>query len=329
MIDLAIVGLGRWGLTLVESVQDKSDRVRFTHVVSRSPERVGAVANRLGLALLPDLAAALDDPRIDGIVLATPHSLHAQQIVACAEAGKPVFVEKPFTLTFADAERAVAAASAAGIVCAVGHNRRFLPAIIELAAAVRDGRLGRILFAEANYSGNVAGKYAADLWRVAPGESPAGGMAGAGIHMLDTIVQLLGPIKHVTAYSSRQVLDVPMDDTTTAILVSQSGAAASLVTLMATAADFRLKLFGTAGSAELRDPETLVFTPVHGEAETRTFATVDTARAELEAYADAIAGHAAYPVPLNEVLWGIAAFESVSRSVVEGGTVAAPVEVAA
>ena len=271
MIDLAIVGLGRWGLTLVESVHNKSDKVRFTQVVTRSPDRVSAVADRLDLTLLPDLAAALGNPRINGIVLAAPHSLHAQQIVACARARKPVFVEKPFTLTFADAKQAIAAASEAEIVCAAGHNRRFLPAMLDLAAVVSDGRLGRILFVESNFSGNVAGKYTPDLWRVAPGESPAGGMAGAGIHMLDAIVQLLGPIVQVAAYSSRQVLDVPMDDTTTAILVSQSGAAASLVTLMATTPDFRLKIFGTTGSAELRDPETMVLTSADGDRATRPF----------------------------------------------------------
>ena len=329
MIDLAIVGLGRWGLTLVESVQNKSDKVRFTQVVTRSPDRVSAVADRLDLSLLPDLAAALGNPRIDGIVLATPHSLHAQQIVACARARKPVFVEKPFTLTFADAKQAIAAASEAEIVCAAGHNRRFLPAMLDLAAVVSDGRLGRILFVESNFSGNVAGKYTPDLWRVAPGESPAGGMAGAGIHMLDAIVQLLGPIVQVAAYSSRQVLDVPMDDTTTAILVSQSGAAASLVTLMATTPDFRLKIFGTTGSAELRNPETMVLTSADGDRAMRSFAQVDTVRAELEAYANAIAGQADYPVSLDEVLWGIAAFEGVSRSIAEGRTVTVSPEVAA
>ncbi len=329
MIDLAIVGMGRWGLTLVESVQNKSDKVRFTHVVTRSPDRVAAVADGLDLALLPDLAAALGDPRIDGIVLATPHSLHAQQIVACAQAVKPVFVEKPFTLTFADAKRAVAAASEAGIVCAVGHNRRFLPAMAELAAISRNGKLGRILFVESNFSGNVAGKYTPDLWRVAPGESPAGGMAGAGIHLLDAIVQLLGPMAQATAYSSRQVLDVPMDDTTAAILVSRSGAAVSLVTLMATAPDFRLKVFGTTGNAELRDPETMVLTSAEGDHETRAFAPVDTVRLELEAYADAIAGQATYPVPLDEVLWGIAAFEGIGQSVAEGRTVTVPTEIVA
>lgn len=329
MINLAIVGLGRWGSTLVESVQGKSDRIRFAHVVTRSPDRVSAAAERFGLTPLPDLAAALDDPHTDGIVLATPHSLHADQVIACAGAAKPVFVEKPFTLKFADAMRAVDAVSAAGIVCAVGHNRRFLPATIELAAMARDGRLGQIVFVEGNFSGNVAGKYAPDLWRVAPGESPAGGMAGAGIHVLDTIVQLLGPIAHVTATSSRQVLDVPMDDTTVATLVSRAGAAASLVTLMATAPDYRLKVFGTSGSAEVRGPETLVLTSLSGKSETKTFAPVDTVRAELEAFADAITGRAAYPVPLHEVLWGIAAFEAVGRSVEQGSTVATPMDAAA
>jgi predicted dehydrogenase len=105
--------------------------------------------------------------------------------------------------------------------------------------------------------------------------------------------------------------------------------ASSLVTLMATTPDFRLKIFGTTGSAELRDPETMVLTSADGDRETRSFAPVDMVQAELEAYADAIAGQAIYPVPIDEVLWGIAAFEGVSRSITEGRTVTAPPEIVA
>ena len=98
---------------------------------------------------------------------------------------------------------------------------------------------------------------------------------------------------------------------------------------MATTPDFRLKIFGTTGSAELRDPETMVLTSADGDRETRSFAPVDMVQAELEAYADAIAGQAIYPVPIDEVLWGIAAFEGVSRSITEGRTVTAPPEIVA
>ncbi len=322
MIKLAIAGMGRWGQTLVESVQGKSGRVKFTHVVSRSPVQVQPRADRFGLAILADLDSALAARDIDGVVLATPHSLHADQVVACAQAGKPVFVEKPFTLTVADAERALVAVSAAGTVCAAGHNRRFLPATAVLANSIEAGRLGKITFVECNYSGNVAGRYHEGMWRVAPSESPAGGLAGAGIHLIDLIVHLLGPVAKVTAISSRQVLDVPIDDTTAALLMLRMGTRASLVMLMASAPDFRLKFFGTRGNVELPDPNTLRFTSLDGETESRSFDPVDTERAELEAFASAISGVSTFPVSHEEILWGIAAFEGICRSVNERRPVA-------
>src|SRR5262249_103347 len=116
MINAAIVGLGWWGKTLVESVQASSDSLRFVAGATRtvSPE-AEAFAAEHELRLLVSLEALLDDPAVDAVVLATPHSLHAQQVIAAAEAGKHVFCEKPFTLTKADAEAAVAATRRSGV----------------------------------------------------------------------------------------------------------------------------------------------------------------------------------------------------------------------
>jgi predicted dehydrogenase len=94
MITLAVVGLGRWGKVLVDSVQGRSDVVRFGAAVVRDPAKAAADAQARGLALHAELDAALRDPSLDGIVLATPHSQHAGQIEACAAAAKPVLVEK-------------------------------------------------------------------------------------------------------------------------------------------------------------------------------------------------------------------------------------------
>src|SRR5687767_14025424 len=99
MINAAIVGLGRWGQNLVNSVQGKSEKIRFTTGVLRHPENAREYAKQQGLKLQSDFAKVLADPAIDAIVLATPHTIHADQVVAAAKAGKPVFSEKPFTLT--------------------------------------------------------------------------------------------------------------------------------------------------------------------------------------------------------------------------------------
>ena len=88
MIDAAIVGLGRWGKTLVEAVRGKSDRLRFTRAVSRTPDRLRDEADRYRLVLVGGLEAVLADPGIDAVVLASPHSLHCQQIIAAAGASR-------------------------------------------------------------------------------------------------------------------------------------------------------------------------------------------------------------------------------------------------
>ena len=150
MINAAIVGLGWWGRTIVESVQQGSDVIRFAAGATRtvSPE-VKAFAEAQKLRLAPDLAALLADPAIDAIVLATPHSQHSAQVIAVAGAGKHVFCEKPFALTKADAEAAVAATTKAGVTLGLGYNRRFHPEMTALRNRIRSGELGTVLHVEA------------------------------------------------------------------------------------------------------------------------------------------------------------------------------------
>ncbi|MGZ9080094.1 MAG: Gfo/Idh/MocA family protein, partial [Burkholderiales bacterium] len=129
MINAAIVGLGKWGQNLVNSVQGKSEKIRFVAGVLRHPDKAREYADRQGLVLHSELAAVLTDPRIAAIVLATPHTVHAEQIMAAVRAGKPVFTEKPLTLTAATAAEAVRAAREKQVTLGVGFNWRFQPAL--------------------------------------------------------------------------------------------------------------------------------------------------------------------------------------------------------
>ena len=313
-VSLAIVGLGRWGKVLVDSVQGRSEHVRFTAAVGRDAARIAGDATKRGLVVLTGLNNALADPSLDGVVLATPHSSHAAQIAACVAAGKPVLVEKPFTLTQATADTGLRAGREAGVLVAAAHNRRFLPSVAELRRRITDGELGTILHVETNFSGNVTGRYSSDTWRLAPGESPAGGLAGSGIHHIDAIIHLAGPISEVFAMTSRRVHDIPMDDTTAVMFRLVSGATASLLTMTATTSVYRIQVFGTLGRAEIDDGETLVVTRLDGSQTRLQPPKVDIERAELEAFAAAIRGEARYPITDAEVLNGVAAFEAVSIS---------------
>src|SRR3954463_7132303 len=140
MINAAMVGLGWWGKTLVESVQGTSDAIQFVAAASRTAsDEYRAFAATHGLTLHASYEQVLADPRVQAVVLATPHSLHSPQVIAAAQAGKHVFCEKPFALTKADAEAAVSATRHARVTLGLGYNRRFHPEMTRLRDQIRAG----------------------------------------------------------------------------------------------------------------------------------------------------------------------------------------------
>ena len=316
MIDAAIVGLGRWGRTLVEAVQGKSDKLRFTYVVSRSPDRLRDFAARHRLDLVGDLSPVLADRAIDAVVVATPHSLHCDQTIAVASAGKAVFCEKPLTLTKAEAERAIDACRKAGVVLGVGTDKRFFPALQELLRLVKGGELGRILHLEAHFSNEVAGTFSE--WRYSPDESPAGGMTGTGIHMLDALVALAGPVRRVQALLLSHKPPPDPHDSLSALLEFTSGVSATLAIVRSTPAYFRLHAFGREASAEALGRTDLVLRRSGEEPQHLSFPPVDSVRANLEAFADAVAGVAPYPIRTEEILDTVAAFEAIAKAAKSG-----------
>ena len=103
MINAAVIGLGRWGKSLVTAVQGKTPKLRFVHGVSKEPDDVRAFATQHGFRLSTELDEAIANPEVQAVFLATPHSLHVEQVRAVARAGKPVWCEKPLALTRAEA----------------------------------------------------------------------------------------------------------------------------------------------------------------------------------------------------------------------------------
>ena len=94
MINAAIVGMGRWGQTLVNSVAGSSDVITFVAGNTRTPSKVVDYAAEKGIKLHSSYEDVLADDNVDALVLASPHSVHFDQIMAAADAGKHVFCEK-------------------------------------------------------------------------------------------------------------------------------------------------------------------------------------------------------------------------------------------
>jgi predicted dehydrogenase len=331
MIRAAIVGLGWWGKTLVEAVQQDSDRIRFVAGTTRTitPEtRAFAEAQKFTLA--DSYEALLANRQVDAIVLATPHSMHAQQVIAAAAAGKHVFCEKPFALTKESAEQAVDAMKKAGVTLGLGYNRRFHPEMTKLRARIRSGELGTILHVEATMTFPNALLLKPDAWRADPHETPCGGLTPMGVHAVDGMIDMCGPIDHVFAQSFRRAIAVDADDTTSILFRMKEGMSGYLGTMTATGPGFSFQVFGSKGwvrlegmthvagaSSEERRTRlfgTCKFQPIKGPAETWEAERLDVTRAALDAFARAASGGDAYPIPTEEMIHGVAVTEAIVRS---------------
>src|SRR5438552_7916833 len=206
VVRAAIVGIGRWGRTLVGAVQGKSEQIRFVAGHNRTRAHAEAFCAEHGIALKDSLDDILVDPAIDAIVFATPHSEHGAQVERAAAAGKHVFMEKPFTLDRRSAARALDAVARAGIVLGVAYPRRFHPGMRELKARIADGRLGTIAHRHAEQNAPAGLFMNPQSWRADPTEAPAGGMPASGVHNLAALIHLFGRIGEVYATSLRRAV---------------------------------------------------------------------------------------------------------------------------
>jgi predicted dehydrogenase len=251
------------------------------------------------------------------VLLATPHSLHPAQVIACAAARKQVFCEKPLALHRTDAARMFSACRDAGVMLAVGHNRRFWPSSRALREIVASGELGTNLHVEGHNSNENSLVITAG-WRLSPEESPGGGLTGAGLHVLDAFVSMLGPVRQVYAQLRSREPGPPPLDTALMTLDFVNGVTGTLATVRATPFYWRVHVFGTKGSAEVLDERSMVVRKSGAEPARITYPAIDVLRAELDAFADAVENKAPFPVPEAEVLATLSAFEAALQSMTSG-----------
>jgi predicted dehydrogenase len=317
MIEAAIVGLGRWGKGIVEAAQGKSKRLRFVRGICKEPEQLADFARTHNFTLGTELGDAIADPKVQAIFLATPHSLHVDQISAVAAAGKPVWSEKPLALTRAEAERAIAAVTKAKVPFALGNNKRCFASMRELKRLVTDGVIGDVLHVEGHFSNEHSTRVMGG-WRDDPRESPGGGMTGAGLHLIDAFVNLAGPIASVDAkvYSRKPPPDPR--DVAAALVQFESGATGLLATVRAAPMYWRIHVFGTKGSVESRDETTLTLSLIGKQPEVRTYPQVDSLAVLLEAFAETIETGKPFPVTTADMLDVVGTFEAIIHSIGEG-----------
>jgi predicted dehydrogenase len=259
---------------------------------------------------------------IDAVILCTPHTLHCDQIMRAAAAGKHVFCEKPLSLARADAVRAVAACNTAGVVIGVGHERRFEPPTLDLRKVVEAGELGTLLQIEANFSQDKFLSLPANNWRLSERDAPAGPMTATGIHLLDLGISFLGRPATVLARVATLGSELRNGDTLAAMVTFETGTNLMISAILATPFEGRFAVYGTRGWIEIRDkshPENPTGWTMTRQIGGKERVSVDyparsAVRSNLEEFAAAALGEATYPMPQQQMIDNIAALEAIFKS---------------
>ena len=171
-------------------------------------------------------------------------------------------------------------------------------------------------------------------WRAHREETPCGGLTPMGVHAVDGMIDLCGPIHTVYCQSFQRVVQVDTDDTTSMLFRMREGMSGYLGTMTATGPGFSFQVFGSAGWVRLEGMTHVAgasseerrtrlfgackFQPAKGEAEIWQAEAYDVTRASLEAFATAASGGAPYPIPLEEMIHGAAVTEAIVRSAATG-----------
>ncbi len=327
-VQIAVIGYGWWGKTITALLAD-SPHLSVIAVVEASAairDQMAGDSQRLGFRVLADFQAVLADPQIEAVVLCTPHEFHAGQIVAAARAGKHVFCEKPLCLTAGDAKLAIDTCRQYQRVLGIGHERRFEPAVQELRRRIAAGELGTVLQIEGNFSQDKFFALPKDNWRLSNRHAPVGPLTATGIHVVDLSIAVLGPCESVWARLATRGSDFENGDTLAIMMAFAGGANAMVSAVLATPFEGRFAVYGSQGWIEIRDrthPENPtgwdVTTALRGKPRISEFSPpAPSVRLNLEAFAKAIRGQEAYPVPADQMLANVATLEAIMRSVRSG-----------
>jgi predicted dehydrogenase len=246
---VACIGMGWWSDVLADAIM-RTDKLTIVACYSRSADKRAAFAAKYGCRAAESYEAILADPEIEAVINTTPNDAHLETTAAAAAAGKHVFLDKPIANTVADGRAITAVCAKAGIVLALGYQRRRENHFRLLRRQIDEGVFGKLVNAEANISRDRLGKIDLASWRYQAAGMPGGVMLQIGIHYVDVLEYLLGPIMAVSGRLAQLVLPGDNPDVASLILEHEGGALSTLNASYASASEFYLmNIYGKEATA--------------------------------------------------------------------------------
>lgn len=237
----------RWGMIGCGDVAERKSGPAFNRlpnssliaVAGTSSGRAEEYAHRHGISKwYNDGNLIIDDPEVNAIYIATPPDSHASYTIQAAQAGKPVYVEKPMARTYAECQSMIAACQQSGVPLFVAYYRRCLPAFLKIKELVENGIIGAVRCVTIRL---FSPPQPQDLdrdhlpWRVRPEISGGGYLYDLASHQLDYLDYLFGPVSGVASLTANQAGLYPAEDITAASWLHASGVIGSGVWCFTTA----------------------------------------------------------------------------------------------
>jgi predicted dehydrogenase len=246
---VACIGIGWWSDVLADAIK-RSGKLKIVSCYTRSEQKRQAFAAKYGCRAASSYEAILADPEIQAIINTTPNDAHLETTCAAASAGKHVFLDKPIANTVSEGRAITACCRKAGVVLALGYQRRRESHFRWIKRQVDDGTFGQLVNAEANISRDRLGKIDLSSWRYTARGMPGGVMLQIGIHYTDVLEYLIGPIKSVSGRFKQLVLPGDNPDVASLILEHENGALSTLNASYASASEYYLmNVYGKEASA--------------------------------------------------------------------------------
>ncbi len=248
-VRVASLGMGWWSDVLADAIK-RSSKLKIVSCYTRSQDKRDAFAAKYGCKAASSYETILEDRGIEAIINTTPNNVHFETTQAAAQAGKHVFLDKPIANTVADARALTRACRDAGVVLALGYQRRKESPFRWIRQRIDDGAFGKLVNAEANISRDRLGQFDLTSWRYTAAGMPGGVMLQIGIHYADVLEYLMGPIKAVRGSLAQLVLPGDNPDVASLILEHENGALSTLNASYASASEYYLmNIYGKEASA--------------------------------------------------------------------------------
>jgi predicted dehydrogenase len=241
--------MGWWSDVLADAIT-RSNAISIVSCYTRSEQKRQAFAAKYGCQAAPSYEAMLKDDSIEAVINTTPNDVHLETTRAAAVAGKHVFLDKPIANTIADARGLTEACRSAGVILALGYQRRRESHVRWIRQQIDAGEFGKLVNAEANISRDRLGKVDLTSWRYTAAGMPGGVMLQIGIHYTDVLTYLMGPITAVSGRLAQLVLPGDNPDVASMVLEHESGALSTLNASYASASEYYLlNIYGKDASA--------------------------------------------------------------------------------